>query len=101
MTCPRHLPNCAIPAKAGTQADGSVVEDDIGKARVSADGIEGPTNVVFTDASAPAQLGMYTLEGALLVVDPVRQRLVPTHELRIIALRDARNCEPEKSVYVI
>ena len=56
MTYPRHLPNCVIPAKAGTQADGSVVEDDIGKARVSVDGIDGTTNVVFTDASAPAQL---------------------------------------------
>ena len=50
MTCPRHLPNCVIPAKAGTQADDSTVEDDIGKSRVSADGIEGPTNVVFTNA---------------------------------------------------
>ena len=75
MTYPRHLPNCVIPAKAGTQADGSVAEDDIGKARVSVDGIEGTTNVVFTDASAPAQLGMYTLESALLVVEQVRQRL--------------------------
>ena len=59
------------------------MEDDIGKARVSVDGIEGTTNVVFTDASAPTQLGMYTLEGAPLVVDPVRQRLAPTHALRI------------------
>ena len=81
MNYPRHLPNCVIPAKAGTQADGSVVEDDIGKACVSVDGIEGPPNVVFTDASAPASC-IYTLEGALLVVDPVRQRLAPTHALR-------------------
>ena len=63
MTYPRHLANCVIPAKAGTQADGSVVEDNIGKARVSMDGIEELTNVVFTDASAPAAC-IYTLEGA-------------------------------------
>ena len=63
-------------------ADGSVVEDDIGTARVSVAGIERPTIVVFADENTPAQLGMYTLEGALLVVDPVRQRLAPTHALR-------------------
>lgn len=64
-------------------ADGSIVEDDIGMARVRVAGIERPTIVVFTDESTPAQLGMYTLEGALLAVDPVRQRLAPTHALRI------------------
>ena len=64
-------------------ADGSIVEDDIGTARVSVAGIEQPTIVVFADESAPARLGMYTLEGALLVVDPVRRRLAPTHALRI------------------
>ena len=64
-------------------ADGSIVEDDIGTARVSVAGIERPTIVVLADDSAPAQLGMYTLEGALLVVDPARQRPAPTHALRI------------------
>ena len=37
---------------------------------------------IFADEGAPALLGAYTLEGALLVVDPVRQRLAPTHALR-------------------
>ena len=64
-------------------ADGSVVEDEIGEARIRVEGVEIPTIVVFADESAPAQLGMYTLEGALLVVDPVRQPLAPTHALRI------------------
>ena len=64
-------------------ADGNIVEDDIGEARVSVAGIEKPTIVTFTDDNAPAQLGNYTLTGALLVVDPVRQRLAPTHALRI------------------
>ena len=63
-------------------ADGSIVEDTVGEARVRVEGVEIPTVVVFVDEDAPAQLGAYTLEGALLVVDPVRQRLAPTHALR-------------------
>lgn len=63
-------------------ADGSIVEDPIGEARVRVDGIEIPTIVTFIDDNAPAQLGNYTLTGTLLVVDPVRQRLAPTHALR-------------------
>ena len=62
--------------------DGSVVEDTIGECRVRVEGVEIPTIVIFADEDAPSQLGMYTLEGALLVVDPVRQRLAPTHALR-------------------
>ena len=65
-------------------ADGNIVEDDIGEARVSVAGIERPTIVTFIDDNAPAQLGNYTLTGALLVVDPVRQRLAPTHALRYV-----------------
>ena len=63
-------------------ADGSIVEDPIGEVRVRVEGVETTTIVVFVDDSAPALLGAYTLEGALLVVDPIRQRLAPTHALR-------------------
>ena len=63
-------------------ADGNVIEDDIGEAQVSLEGIETTTIVVFADDSAPALLGTYTLEGSLLVVDPVTLRLVPTTALR-------------------
>ena len=63
-------------------ADGSIVEDAVGEARVRVEGIETTTIVVFVDEAAPTFLGAYTLEGALLVVDPVRQRLAPTHALR-------------------
>ena len=65
-------------------ADGSVVEDTIGEARVRVAGVEIPTIVTFADDNAPAQLGAYTLTGALLVVDPVGQRLAPTHALRYV-----------------
>jgi len=35
------------------------------------EGIVTPTIAIFADEGAPALLGAYTLEGALLVVDPV------------------------------
>ena len=63
-------------------ADGSIVEDDVGEVRVKVEGVERSTIVIFTDEASPALLGAYTLEGALLVVDPVPQRLAPTHALR-------------------
>lgn len=63
-------------------ADGSVVEDPVGEVRVRVEGVEITTIVIFADEGAPALLGAYTLEGALLVADPVRQRLAPTHALR-------------------
>ncbi len=63
-------------------ADGSIVEDPVGEARVRVDGVVTTTIVIFADEAAPALLGAYTLEGALLVVDPVQQRLAPTHALR-------------------
>ena len=64
-------------------ADGSIVEDDVGEARVRVAGVERSTIVIFTEEGAPALLGAYTLEGALLVVDPVRQKLAATNALRI------------------
>ena len=67
-------------------ADGSVTEDDMGIVHVRVEGIETPTLAIFVDEGAPALLGAYTLEGALLVVDPVRQRLAPTHALRYVHL---------------
>ena len=63
--------------------DGSIVEDAVGEARIRVEGIERSTIVIFAGEGAPAQLGAYTLEGALLVVDPVHQRLAPTHALRM------------------
>ena len=63
-------------------ADGSVVEDPVGEVRVRVEDVVTTTTVIFAEEGAPALLGAYTLEGVLLVVDPVRQRLVPTHALR-------------------
>lgn len=60
-------------------ADGSVVEDAVGEVRVRVEGVERSTIVIFAEEGAASLLGAYTLEGALLVVDPVCQRLAPTH----------------------
>ena len=52
---------------------------DIGRAWVTIDGKSEVTLVVFGEDDAPPLLGAYTLEGLALAVDPVEQRLVPTH----------------------
>lgn len=65
------------------QIDGSVIEDEIGEVRICLQGIDLKTIVVFSAAGDPARLGAYTLTGALLVVDPVKQQLVPGVALRI------------------
>ena len=60
-------------------ADGRGIEMDYGEARATVDGESVTTLVVFGEDDAPALLGIYTLEGLALAVDPVEQRLVPTH----------------------
>ncbi len=60
-------------------ADGRRVEMDYGEARATVDGESVTTLVVFAEDEAPALLGAYTLEGLAMAVDPVEQRLVPTH----------------------
>ena len=60
-------------------ADGRRTEMDVGEARATIDGESVTTLVVFGEDDGPALLGAYTLEGLALAVDPVEQRLVPTH----------------------
>ena len=60
-------------------ADGRRIELDYGEARATVDGESVTTLVVFGEDDAPALLGAYTLEGMALAVDPVEQRLIPTH----------------------
>ena len=60
-------------------AGGRRIEMDYGEARASINGESVTTLVVFGRDEAPALLGAYTLEGLALAVDPVEQRLVPTH----------------------
>ena len=60
-------------------ADGQRIEMEYGEARATIDGESVTTLVVFGEDDAPALLGAYTLEGLAMAVDPVEQRLVPTH----------------------
>ena len=60
-------------------ADGRRIEMDYGQAWASINGDSVVTLVVFGEDNAPPLLGAYTLEGLALAVDPVEQRLVPTH----------------------
>jgi clan AA aspartic protease len=62
-------------------ADGRIIERDIGEARVTVDGRNATTLVVFGDEGVLPLLGAYTLEGVRLAVDPVRTRLIPTRAL--------------------
>ena len=66
-------------------ADGRTIERDIAETRVRLEGKTLTTKVVFGDDEIPPRLGVYTLEGALLAVDPVRQRLVPTEALLMVS----------------
>ena len=60
-------------------ADGRRMYMDYGEAKASINGESVTTLVVFGEDDGPALLGAYTLEGLALAVDPVEQRLVPTH----------------------
>jgi len=58
-------------------ADGQRVERDIGYALVRAGGSEAPDLVVFAQPGDMLLLGVHSLEGLNLQVDPVRKELVP------------------------
>ncbi len=60
-------------------ADGRRVDMDYGRAWATINGTSEVTIVVFGEDDAPTLLGAYTLEGLALAVDPISQRLVPTH----------------------
>ncbi len=62
-------------------ADGTTVEHAIGETQVRIEGKTFSTTVVFGDDEGTALLGVYTLERALLGVDSVGQRLIPTDAL--------------------
>ena len=67
-------------------ADNRVTESDVGETYVRLDGKTLHTLVVFGGEGTAALLGVYTLEAALLAVDPVGQRLIPTDALLMSVL---------------
>ena len=62
-------------------ADGRRVEREIGETKIRVNGLEATRIVVFSDDDVPPLIGADTLEGILLVVDPVDKRLVSTDAL--------------------
>lgn len=60
-------------------ADSRRVQTEIGPAGATINGTSEVTLVVFGNDDAPPLLGAYTMEELRLAVDPVAQRLVPTH----------------------
>ena len=75
------LRRLGIPVKWGAQArlaDGSVITDQVGQATIRVDGKSFITPVTFGREGEPNLLGFVALETAMLAVDPVNQRLVPT-----------------------
>ena len=63
-------------------ADGSHVPVDIGETTIRLQGQELTTPVIFANQGEASWLGVVSLEQALLAVDPVLGRLVPTVVLR-------------------
>lgn len=62
-------------------ADGHREEMDIGELRVTINGSSAISPVIFGAEDSAPLLGAVTLEILLLAVDPVGQRLVPTHAI--------------------
>ena len=58
-------------------ADGSSVTRDIGEAKLHIDGYEAGRMVIFGDDDAESLIGADTLQGFLLLVDSVDERLIP------------------------
>ena len=68
-------PQRSEPIRLG---DGSIINDDICDALVRVEGKTFFTPVTFGKENEPHLLGMVALDTALLAVDPIEQRLVPT-----------------------
>lgn len=59
------------------QADGSVIQRDIGQALLVINGDESYIRVIFGDNDADSLIGSNALQEFLLLVDPVAEELVP------------------------
>ena len=58
------------------QADGSVVDRDVGRAVLVINGDESTMRVIFGDEGADPLIGSNALQEFLLLIDPVGERLV-------------------------
>ncbi len=80
------LRRLAVPVLRSAQSelgDGSRAQVDIGRTIIRLEGQEFPTPVILAEKGEPSLLGVVSLEEALLAVDPVAGRLIPTNVLRL------------------
>ena len=80
------LQRLGVPVERSVQselADGSNAPVDIGRTVISLEGQQFHTSVIFGEEGEPSLLGVVSLEEAVLAVDPVSGRLIPTNVLRL------------------
>ena len=66
----------SIGRRGFEQADGSVVQHDVGSAMLAINGDESPMRVIFGPEDADALIGSNALQEFLLLIDPVGEQLV-------------------------
>ena len=79
------LRRLGVPVQRTAQAelaDGSLAPVQIGQTVIRLQGQEFTTPVIFGAEGEPDLVGLVTLGGALLAVDPAGQRLIPVNVLR-------------------
>ena len=84
----RELGVAPVATRTFQLADGRRTEMALGRAWATVNGASEVTLVVFGEDDGTALLGAYTLEGLGLAVDPVSQRLGPTHMIMYYAAPD-------------
>ena len=75
------LRRLGVPVRWETQvrlADSRIITDQIGQASIKLEGKTFVAPIAFGKEGEPNLLGLVALETAMLAVDPVQQRLVPT-----------------------
>ena len=80
------LQELGVPIDTSVQselADGSEQTVEIGQTIIRLGGRQFFTTVIFAGEGEPSLLGVIALEDALLVVDPVNNRLAPVNALRL------------------
>ena len=65
------------------QANGQVIDRPLGEVIAQLDGVRGTVMCLFGLPDDPPVIGAHTLEGFLLAVDPVEERLVPREGLML------------------
>lgn len=74
------------------QADGSIIYRDVGRAMLRINDDEDVQRVIFGEDDAEPLIGAGTLQGFLLLVDPVAEELVPrTGRLKSLGKRQSES----------